>query len=500
MTTPNQLLHSKRDERDAQIASQNEKIVALERALSDKHAELMKMSDWAYAMMQERKHVNAPLISTVVRTFTRAGALIRANLARSYLGSIVRYTRDIQKFRNNIATLDSLRKSLEVSNGRLIITFPIITWDFRWQRPQHIVTRLRDQGFAVIYLAMTIAPLARRFRGPKEAGAYLRFNNLAKNIDQVWLHSANQVNIYTDSVEDKDLYNLTLSLEVLIRELKPKSIHYLLQFPGWWPIAKELRKRLGGRVIFDCMDDHGGFSTNTSQALKTEHELIEQADLVITSSAVLESKCKSLNQNTIQVKNGTEFDHFHNPQINGVLSHLADRPVIGYYGAISDWFDMEIVAHCARHRPDWNFILIGSTYGADLQPVTGLKNVHLLGEIPYKDLPGYFAYFDVCTIPFKIIPLTLATNPVKFYEFLSAGKPVVSVDLPELRAYKEDCYLAQNADEFLAQLDKAYFDRGDEQKIESRIKLARNNSWDARASSILESKIFNKINDIKIKS
>lgn len=484
-------------ERDTKIATQQEKIVALEQARTDKHAELMKMSDWAYAMMQERNHLKVLLTVWFINTFTRIKSRVRARLARSYFGSIVRYMRDTRQYRDNMVSLEALRESLANSNGRLIITFPIITWDFRWQRPQHIVTRLRDQGFAVVYLAMTLTPLSRRFRGLKEAGAYLRFNKLAKNIDQIWLHSAKQINIYNDPVEGDDLYNLTLGLETLIRELKPKSIHYLLQFPGWWPIAKDLRERLGGKVIFDCMDDHSGFSTNTTQALKTEHDLIAQADLVITSSAVLDDRCKSINTKTIQVKNGTEFDHFHNPKKNGVLDHLSNRPIIGYYGAISDWFDMTIVAHCARHRPDWNFVLIGSTFGADLQTIAGLKNVHLLGEIPYKELPGYFAYFDVCTIPFKMIPLTLATNPVKFYEYLSAGKPVVSIDLPELRAYRKDCYLARNSDEFLAQIDQAYNERNDEQKIERRIELARNNSWDARISTILESEIF-KTNLVKI--
>jgi hypothetical protein len=490
MSISNQPFQNILGERDEQIASQQQKIAALEQALSDKHAELMKMSDWAYEMMQERKHISSPLHSRAAQKFSRMTIAVKAKLARSHLGKLVRHARDIHKYRKNLTSLDSLRKSLVSSNGRLIITFPIITWDFRWQRPQHIVTRLRDQGFSVIYLAMTLAPLARRFRGTKEAGAYLRFNELAKDINQVWLHSANQINIYTDAVEGEDLYNLTLSLDTLIRELKPKSTQYLLQFPGWWPIAKELRDRLGGNVIFDCMDDHEGFSTNTSQALKTEHDLIMKADLVITSSAVLEGKCKEINAKTIQVKNGTEFHHFNNPQKNGLLDHLADRPIIGYYGAISDWFDMDIVSHCARQRPDWNFILIGSTFGANLQPITGLKNVHLWGEIPYKDLPGYFAYFDVCTIPFKIIPLTLATNPVKFYEFLSAGKPVVSVELPELRAYREDCYLAKNTDEFLIQLDRAYGERDDAQKIDRRINLALNNSWDARISTILASEIF----------
>ena len=486
-------------ERDSYIGNLNLKAEevstwahSLQHALTDKQAELSKISDWAYAMAQELNHLKAPIIVKAVNALSRIKSRIRARLARSYLGSIARYIRDTRRYFTNMVSLEVLRESLAHSNGRLIITFPIITWDFRWQRPQHIVTRLRDHGFAFLYVAMTIAPLARRFRGPKEAGAYLRFNNLAKNIDQVWLHSAKQLNIYTDPVEGDDLYNLTLSLESLIHELKPKSILYLLHFPGWWPIAKELRKRFGGKVIFDCMDDHGGFGTNAPPSLKTEHDLIAQADLVITSSAVLENKCRSTNPNTIQVKNGTEFEHFTNPVCNGQLDHLCDRPIIGYYGAISDWFDMGLVAHCASQRPEWNFVLIGATTGADLQPVEGLKNVHFLGEKPYKDLPGYLAYFDVSTIPFKITPLTMATNPVKFYEYLSAGKSVVSVDLPELHAYREDCYLAHNADEFLAQLKLAYNERDDEEKIGRRLKLASENSWRARVDSIIETEVFSK--------
>ena len=219
--------------------------------------------------------------------------------------------------------------------------------------------------------------------------------------------------------------------------------------------------------------------------------MIEQADLVIASSALLEDRCRALNRKTIQVKNGTEFHHFNEPKQNGELDHLRGRPIIGYYGAISDWFNMELVAYCARQRPQWQFVLIGATFGADLSPVEELPNVHFLGEKPYARLPGYLAYFDVCTIPFKLIPLTLATNPVKFYEYLSAGKPVVSVNLPELMPYSDDCYLASNAEQFVEQLERALQEKDNTQNVARRFELARANSWDARAKSILAHPVFN---------
>lgn len=469
---------------------QHEKNISLEQALSDKQAELMKMSDWAHGMMLELNRRNASIVSRVEKTAKRGGVIARKKLAQSFLGDMVRHVRDSRRFREKRVSLEVIRQSVLDNRGRLIITFPIITWDFRWQRPQHIVSRLRNRGFSVLYVAMSLTALGQRLRGSKEAFTQICFNELAPHVNQIWLNSSKQLNIYTDPIEGDDLHNISIGLNALISDLRPKSIIYLVQFPGWGPVAQDLQKKLGGKVIFDCMDDHGGFSTNTAQALKTEEVLMQNADLVIASSNLLEKRAKVLNPNTIQVKNGTEFDHFTNPIQNGYLDHFCDRPIIGYYGAISDWFDMKLVAHCASQRPDWNFVLIGATFGADLQPVEGMKNVHFLGEKPYKELPGYLAYFDVCTIPFKVIPLTLATNPVKFYEYLSSGKPIVSIELPELLSYQEDCYLACNPDEFLAQLERAYNERKDEKLIGRRLKLASENSWDARVSAILESEIF----------
>lgn len=480
-------------ERDKHIALQHEKIVRLERELSNKQAELMKMSDWAQGMMLELERYNASIFFGVGKTAKRCSSLARKKLAQSFLGDMVRHVRDSRRFREKQVSLEGIRQSVLDNQGRLIITFPIITWSFRWQRPQHIISGLRDRGFSVLYVGMSLTPLERRLCSKREAALQFEFNELAPHVNKIWLNSNRQLNIYTDPVEGDDLFNISLGLEALISELRPKSIVYLVQFPGWGPVAQDLQDKVGGKIVFDCMDDHGGFTTNTEAALKTEDVLIKNADLVITSSNLLEARTKLINPKTIQVKNGTEFEHFTNPVRNGKLDYLCERPIIGYYGAISDWFDMSIVAHCASQRPDWNFVLIGATFGADLQPVEGLGNVHFLGEKPYQDLPGYLAYFDVCTIPFKIIPLTMATNPVKFYEYISAGKPVVSVDLPELHAYRDDCYLADSTDGFLAQLVFAYNQKDDQKKIESRLKLASKNSWDARVDSILKSDIFKAI-------
>lgn len=472
------------------ISDKQAELMTMSDWVQGKDAELMKMSDWAQSMALELNRRNTSFMYRAGTIPRRCIAFARRKLAQSFVGDVVHYMRGRRHYREKRVSLEAIRQSVLDNDGKLIITFPIITWDFRWQRPQHIISRLRDKGFSVLYVAMTLSPLGRRLRSNNEALSQLSFNELAPHVNQIWLNSYKKLDIYADSIDGDELFNISKGLDALISELRPKSIIYLVQFPGWGPVAQHLREKLDGKIIFDCMDDHAGFSTNTAQALKTEEVLIENSDLVITSSNLLEERVKVINANVIQVKNGTEFEHFTRPVQNGRLDHLRNFPIIGYYGAISDWFDMRLVAHCASQRQDWHFVLIGSTFGADLQPVAGLANVHFLGEQPYKDLPGYLAYFDVCTIPFKVIPLTLATNPVKFYEYLSAGKPVVSVDLPELHAYQEDCYLARNADDFLVQLERAYLERNDEKKIERRLKLASENSWDARVGAILESEIF----------
>ncbi len=401
--------------------------------------------------------------------------------------------RVLQKYRpqevrdGNIgAYVKEIRASLAQNHGNVFIVFPIIAWTFRWQRPQHITSRFAEHGYTVIYLSMNIRPQGRKYNNEAEAGQDIVISKLADHVYELGLCCEKQFNVYSDKLHGSDLLNMYLGLAYVLHLFasNSKNISYLIHFPGWSPLIFKLKATYGGKVIFDCMDDHSGFSTNTTESVREEQHLLTNADLVITSSFLLEEKAKSKNQNTILAKNGTDFVHFNSISPNGELEHLQDKPIIGYYGAISDWFAMEIVEYCARQRPEWNFVLVGSTFGCDVAQVDKLSNIYFLGEKPYKELPGYLYYFDVCTIPFKIIPLTLATNPVKFYEYLSCGKPVVAVELPELDQYKEYCYLAKSKEDFLVKLEQALAEKDNSGFIANRIELARNNSWDERFAVI----------------
>jgi glycosyltransferase involved in cell wall biosynthesis len=108
-----------------------------------------------------------------------------------------------------------------------------------------------------------------------------------------------------------------------------------------------------------------------------------------------------------------------------------------------------------------------------------LPNVHLLGELPYATLPRWLHRFDVATIPFRLTPLTLATNPVKLFEYFAAGKPVVATALPEIEPYRHLCYLVDKPEDFAAQIEAALAER-DPGLVAARVEVARANTWDAR--------------------
>jgi len=135
-------------------------------------------------------------------------------------------------------------------------------------------------------------------------------------------------------------------------------------------------------------------------------------------------------------------------------------------------------------RPSWQFVLIGEISGADTSRLERLDNVHLLGELPYSVLPSYLHQFDVACIPFHLNPLTHATNPVKFFEYLSAGKPVVSVPLPELEPHRNYFYPVRSGQDLITQVELAMTEQSTE-KIQTRIDFARENTWEHRYAALV---------------
>jgi GT2 family glycosyltransferase/glycosyltransferase involved in cell wall biosynthesis len=357
-----------------------------------------------------------------------------------------------------------------------IVILPIIDWSFRFQRPQQIARQFAEHGHRVFYVATTFKPR------PEPTGKLDDLRLIANNIVEVQLPGSPQVSIYRDQAVNIVVEEWCEYFDQLRRKYNLIEVSLLVDLPFWRPLAFRLREQFGWRVIYDCMDRHSGFSTNNSSMLEEEEELSRGSDLVlITSNDLLEEQQK-LNPHCLLVPNACDFEHF-SVSLSPMPSTLAllRRPIIGYYGAISDWFDSEMVAEMAQLRPDWSIVLIGSTFGARLDHLQSLRNVLFLGELPYKSLPAYLHGFDICLIPFKLIPLTMATNPVKLYEYLCAGKPVVAVPLPELLLFEKEglVYIVRSAQELVESI-KRVLNENNVELVEMRRQFAQRNTWEER--------------------
>ncbi len=356
-----------------------------------------------------------------------------------------------------------------------VLVFPIIDWEFRFQRPQQLARELARRGHRVFYLRTQLAE-----------GQRPHVKRVAERVAVVELPGPGTFNLYSDRLERQAVEAGLAALAGLRADFRLAEVVCLVQFPSWRPLVEAARRRWGWRVVYDCMDDHSGFSTHSAAVTEEEEALAAASDLIVASSQALLARWQGRSPHALLLPNATDFEHFHRPAPEPPALRRLPRPIIGYYGAIAEWFDPGMVAAAAVARPGWQFVLIGNTAGADIAPLRPLANVHLLGEQPYADLPGYLHAFDVATIPFQRSALTEATNPVKFYEYLSAGKPVVAVDLPELAPFADLFYAVRSPADFVVQLERA-LGEGTERSAalqEARIELARRHTWEVRADRL----------------
>jgi GT2 family glycosyltransferase/glycosyltransferase involved in cell wall biosynthesis len=352
-----------------------------------------------------------------------------------------------------------------------VICFPIIDWGFRYQRPQQIMSQFARRSHRVFYL-----------RTQFHAGDSFMAQEIAPHLYQVQLPGPSQLNLYQSEIENSVLAKCLEALADLRQHASIKEAICLVQLPFWTPLAFEARRQWGWKVIYDCIDEHRGFSTNASSMLDEEEKLIQGSDLVTTTSRALYAKVKPQARQTLLIPNATDFNHFNQPATSRPLENLP-RPIIGYYGAISEWFDVEMIRVAAVARPNWSFVLIGDTFGANIRRLQALPNLHFLGEKNYLELPAYLQEFDVTCIPFLHTPLTAATNPVKFYEYLSAGKPIVATELPELEPYREFFYPINTPAEFVPQVERA-LQAETPALVVKRKALAQVNTWETRYQTL----------------
>ncbi|HEY1434517.1 MAG TPA: glycosyltransferase, partial [Thermoanaerobaculia bacterium] len=311
---------------------------------------------------------------------------------------------------------------------------------------------------------------------------------MAERVFEVALPGEHDFDVYGQTLSGESLAQALVGVEALRERCGfPADVVLFVQYPSWEPLARSLRERHGWRLVYDCMDEHTGFGTHGAGTEEDERRLIAEADLVLVTSRPLLDKIARVRPDALRVPNAVDAARFeHLPaRTASPLSKLA-RPVVGYYGAIAAWFDVAAVAEASRRHPEWSFALVGDSAGARLESLDGRLNVHRFGEVPYEKLPTYVAGFDVCTIPFERTPLTEATNPVKLYEYLATGKPIVARRLPELEPFQELLTLYDAGADFAAALERAMREEASAGLGDRRRALARANTWEERYRALRE--------------
>jgi glycosyltransferase involved in cell wall biosynthesis len=212
-------------------------------------------------------------------------------------------------------------------------------------------------------------------------------------------------------------------------------------------------------AVYYCTDEWSRFShVDGERIARMERDLCRQADVVFTTARTLWNHKRNYNAETHLALHGVDHQHFARAldEETPLPEDLRDceGPVIGFFGLVHDWIDISLLAQVAQRRPDWTVAVIGKA-NVDMSSLQRLPNVRLLGRRPYDLLPRYCKAFTVGVMPFVLNELTSNVNPIKMREYLSAGLPVVSTDLPEVRGYSESVRVAHSPDDFLAACEEA---------------------------------------------
>src|SRR6185369_6048572 len=154
-----------------------------------------------------------------------------------------------------------------------------------------------------------------------------------------------------------------------------------------------------------------------SFSLSEEVKLVAESDIVVVTARELRDRFAKQGVVSQLIPNGADFDSFCDAPANSLLK-LISQPIIGFYGAIAEWIDVDLMQAVAKLRPNYSFVMIGPVLLDGIDGFKNLPNVHLPGEKPYRELPGYLRQFAVCTLPFRMNQLTRSVDPVKVYEYL----------------------------------------------------------------------------------
>lgn len=387
----------------------------------------------------------------------------------------------------------SMSPGLKGTAKKQIVCMSSTHWHFLWQRPQQIMSRL-SRDYNVLFVdppyPVTAAELSRNKAGrPDIAGRLNQVSGSLKVLSPLQAEETEtagegpsgrncRVNPVRDQIRQA-LLQLKWNQPSLLWIYNPRAV----------TLAGQLDET---GVIYDCVDSFTSFSWADPRTGVWERELLAKADLVITSAVKLYERHRECGKPLFLVSNAADFEHFSKAGSfrGGEPADLRGikHPRLGFIGAVYEWLDFSLIQRLATDNPQWNLVMIGpQQHGLELPDAP--HNLHWLGPRDYKALPWYLSHLDVMIIPFLLNETTEYANPIKLWEYLAAGKPVVTTRLPEVPRISGVTWISDNYQKFqenCANVLHTLRDAAQRGEMAMRARsVARCNSWEERCRQIV---------------
>ena len=321
-----------------------------------------------------------------------------------------------------------------------IVVFCHLRWDFVFQRPQQLLTRLA-RHYNILLIEEPI----------HHAGApSLKKTVVAPNVTVYQPFTpADAPGFHDDQIP---------LLQPLLSGLVPDGESPIVWFytPMAMPLLQGMHPAL---VVYDCMDELSAFKNPPRQLLQRETALLARADIVFTGGPSLYEAKRARHDNAYCFPSSVDAAHFGRAR-DASISHPDQagfaRPRLGFFGVIDERFDVPLLAALAEARPDWELVIVGPVVKIDAAALPRHPNIHYMGQQPYEALPAFLAGWDVCLMPFALNEATRFISPTKVLEYMAAEKPIVSTPITDVKVpYGHVVAIADTPESFIAACDAA---------------------------------------------
>lgn len=279
---------------------------------------------------------------------------------------------------------------------------------------------------------------------------------------------------------------LQLQLTFVMKHLRIQNPIYYIGCPPAWEIIKDWPRQYLIYEKTDIFEEMPG--ANKAYIASLDQELVACSNLILYANKALWEKDQSSNANGLLLGHGVEYDHFADAECSTYIPEdiaSIPKPVVGFFGDLTeDVCDFSLIAYVAKQLPEVSLVFVGSI-SSDVTKLIDIDNVHFLGQKPYEQIPHYGKMFDVAIMPWKQNRWIEFCNPIKTKEYLALGKPIVSIDYPELKPFHDLVYPAGSYDEFVQQIRTALQENSRELK-KARQDRVKTETWDNKVRQIVD--------------